>query len=81
VSVANSIPHVLRNRGDVPVDIVLVATRRFAALFHELGSPPTDVLPGPPFAASLAAFAQASQARGYWLGDGQENAAIGLVLG
>ena len=80
VDVADGIPHALRNPGDVPVDILLVATRRIATLFHELGCSPAEVPAGPPSAARLAAFAQASQARGYWLGDGQDNAAIGLAL-
>ena len=80
VDVADGIPHALRNPGDVPVDILLVATRRIATLFRELGCPLAETPPGPPSPARLAAFAQASQARGYWLGDGQENAAIGLAL-
>ena len=81
VDVANGVPHALRNRGDGPVDILLVATRRIADFFRVLGCPPAEVPPGPPSLARLAAFAQASAARGFWLADRQENAAIGLVLG
>ena len=80
VDVADGIPHALRNPGDVPVDILLVATRRIATLFREVGCPTAEAPAGPPSAARLAAFAQASQARGYWLGDGHDNAAIGLAL-
>lgn len=79
--VAEGVPHALRNGGDRPVDILLVATRRIAGLFREIGLPAASVPPGPPSPERLAAFAQASSARGMWLANGQENAAIGLLLG
>jgi len=81
VDVAEGVPHALRNRGDRPVDIFLVTTRRIADLFRELGLPAASMPPGPPSPERLAAFAQASSARGMWLADYQENAAIGLLLG
>ncbi|WP_171033906.1 cupin domain-containing protein [Lichenicoccus roseus] len=72
------VPHALRNQGDVPADVLLIATRRIAGLFREVGCPVGDAPHGPPSPDRIQALAAASYARGYWLAGEAENAAIGL---
>ena len=79
VAIQGAAPHALRNRGDMPVDIVLVSTRRMALFLREVGRSPAEVPPGPPSEDRLLAFAVAAQTRQYWLADRSENEAIGIA--
>lgn len=81
VDILGGVPHALRNRGDVPAEILLVTTRRIAGLFREIGRPAGAEPRGPPSPARVIQFISASNARGYWVADAAENIALGLPPG
>ena len=65
-------PHAIRNRGNTPATALLVATRRIADLFREVGLAPGVLPPGSPSPERLGAFITAAQARGFVLGEIRE---------
>ena len=72
VQVPSNVPHAIRNPGSAPTTALLVATRRIADFFREVGVSPNTVPPGAPSLDRLHAFATAARARGFTLAEARE---------
>ena len=72
VLVLSNVPHAIRNLGNAPATALLVATRRIADFFREVGVSPDAVPPGAPALDRLHAFATAARARGFTLAEARQ---------
>lgn len=78
--VVGGVRHAIRNPSGTSVSFLLVTTMRMGQFFRDVGRPVTAAPLSPPTPADLERFAKISNSYGYWLGDPQDNAAIGIAL-
>ena len=77
--VAGGIRHAIRNTSGESMTLLLVTTMRLGRFFREVGRPATTAPLAPPTPADMQHFGEVVQRYGYWMGDSEDNAAVGIV--
>jgi quercetin dioxygenase-like cupin family protein len=78
--VPGHVKHAFRNMSGEGVLVLVVTTMAMGRFFREVGRPISNVPPGVPSRAVIERFKRASLAEGHWLGDAEDNAAVGIAL-
>jgi quercetin dioxygenase-like cupin family protein len=77
--VPGGIRHAIRNTSGESMTLLLVTTMKLGRFFREVGRPTTSVPLPPPTPADLQRFGDVVHRYGYWMGDSEDNAAVGIV--
>jgi quercetin dioxygenase-like cupin family protein len=81
LDVPGGLKHGWRNVSGAPASLLLVVPMRLGRFLREIARPASNVPPGPPNPADLERLFEAAQEYGYWLGDPEDNAAVGISFG
>jgi quercetin dioxygenase-like cupin family protein len=78
--VAGGVRHAIRNTSGESVTLLLVTTMRLGSFFREVGRPTTSAPLPPPTPADMQRFNEVVHRYGYWMGNAEDNAAVGIVV-
>src|ERR1700733_2204602 len=72
--------HALRNAASQPADFLVLTTINLGRFLHRVARPLSTVPPGPPSPEDLERVLLGAKEMGYWLGNAEGNAAVGLNM-
>jgi quercetin dioxygenase-like cupin family protein len=78
--VAGGAKHAIRNVSGETMSLLLITTMRLGRFFRDVGRPAAATPLPAPTAADLQRFTEVAHSYGYWLGDAEDNAAVGIML-
>lgn len=80
LDVPGNVKHAFRNHSEVNVTLLMTSTVNMGRYYLDIGRPVTGAPLPPPTPEDLQHFAQVSKEYGYWFGDAEANAAVGITL-
>ncbi len=80
LDVPANVKHAFRNSSSAGVSLLMTSTMRMGQYYIDVGRPVTSAPLPPPAPEDLQHFTEVSQQYGYWFGNAQENAAVGIAL-